>query len=65
MGFGRLYQGKYVPPERTEVVGDIPADEMPTEEMNGQDKDQTDPSDVNETELFCNQSVAEADIDLD
>lgn len=47
------------------MVGDIPADEMPTEEMNGQDKDQTDPSDVNETELFCNQSVAEADIDLD
>jgi len=70
MGFGRLYQGKYVPPDRSDIVGDIPEDEDQTEEINekSEDKDEGEPSDVNETELeteVCNQSASEADIDLD
>jgi len=68
MGFGRLYQGKYVPPDRSDVVGDMTEDEEKLEEMNeksGEDKDQEEPGDANETEPSCNQSVTEADIDLD
>jgi len=68
MGFGRLYQGKYVPPDRSDVVGDMTEDEEKLEEMNeksGEDKDQEELGDANETEPSCNQSVTEADIDLD
>jgi len=69
MGFGRLYQGKYVPPDRCDVVGNITEDEEKLEEINEnepvEDKDQEELGDANETEPSCNQSVTEADIDLD
>jgi len=75
MGFGRLYQGKYVPPERTDIVGDIAEDgDDKTEDTedtedrddkSDQDNDQTTESNEAELELSCNQSASEADIDLD
>ena len=67
--YRHLLQGKYVPPDRSDVVGNITEVEEKLEEMNEnepvEDKDQEELGDANETEPSCNQSVTEADIDLD
>ena len=51
------------------MVGNITEDEEKLEEINEnepvEDKDQEELGDANETEPSCNQSVTEADIDLD
>ena len=62
-------QGKYVPPERSDIVGDIAEDgDDKTEdgdEKSDHDNDQTTEVNEAELELCCNQSASEADIDLD
>ena len=75
----RHLQGKYVPPQRTDIVGDTGADiddktegredgDDKTEDRDDksdQDRDQTTEANEAELELCCNQSASEADIDLD
>merc|ERR1712012_125983 len=68
MNFGRLYQGKYVPPDRSDIVTEInkTCDDDKNEEEDADQNDLVeDVTDVNDTECGQDLSCHDADIDLD